>query len=210
MTEDDGSPTPDITQLLHRASHGDSAAFGDLLPLVYDQLKEIAAGRLRWERDSHTLNATALVHEAYLKLVDQSRVQWQSRAHFYAVASQAMRRILIDYAKARHRGKRGGKHDPVSLDAVGDVVAAPRDDERLLEILELDTALNDLKNENARAAEIVEYRFFGGLTNDEIAEVLGVSEVTVRRSWQLAKLWLRRALDGKVDPSSTLMRDAIS
>ena len=198
MTKRDRPPpeTHRVTQLLHAASSGDGAAFSNLLPLVYDQLKEIASGRLRWERDGHTLNATALVHEAYLKLVDQTAVEWQSRAHFYAVASQAMRRILIDYAKAWQREKRGGRSEDLPLEDARDVPDAKlMQDDQLADLLELDSALTALAAENARAADIVQYRFFGGLNHREIAEVLGVSEVTVRRSWAFAKLWLRRALD---------------
>lgn len=207
MTERDQRrpETHRITQLLRDASSGEQEAFSDLLPLVYDHLKEIAAGRLRWEREGHTLNATALVHEAYLKLVDQSSVEWQSRAHFYAVASQAMRRILIDYAKTRHRAKRGGKGENVPLELVGDVPDGKQaEDDRYAELLELDRVMTALASENARAADIVQYRVFGGLKHDEIAEVLGVSEATVRRSWKFAKLWLRRELGGAVRDSSSL------
>jgi RNA polymerase sigma factor (TIGR02999 family) len=207
MTEhDQRSPeTHRITQLLREASGGDGGAFSNLLPLVYEHLKEIAAGRLRWERDGHTLNATALVHEAYLKLVDQSSVEWQSRAHFYAVASQAMRRILIDYAKTRHRAKRGGKGENVPLELVGDVPDGRQaEDDRFTELLELDRVMTALGSENARAAEIVQYRVFGGLKHHEIAEVLGVSEATVRRSWKFAKLWLRRELGDDVQAASSL------
>ena len=213
MTEREQRPpeTHRITQLLRDASGGDGGAFSDLLPLVYDHLKEIAAGRLRWERDGHTLNATALVHEAYLKLVDQTSVEWQSRAHFYAVASQAMRRILIDYAKTRHRAKRGGKGENVPLDLVGDVADGRQaEDDRFAELLELDRVMTALGAENARAAEIVQYRVFGGLKHDEIAEVLGVSEATVRRSWKFAKLWLRRALGESAPASSGLLSAEMS
>jgi len=189
---------PAVTQLLNEAASGSSDAYDRLLPLVYHELKGLAVGRLRSEREGHTLNATALVHETYLKLVDQDRVEWNSRAHFYAVASQAMRRTLIDHARTRRRAKRGGAMDPLSLDGPGfeeDPIGQPPvpwDD-----LIALDSALERLAVENRRSADIVQYRFFGGLTYDEIAEVLGVSVPTVRRGWIFARMWLRRELDDK-------------
>lgn len=186
---------PAVTRLLNEAASGSSEAYDALLPLVYEELKGLAVGRLRAEREGHTLNATALVHETYLKLVDQDRVRWSSRSHFYAVASQAMRRILIDHARGRRRAKRGGGGEDLSLDAPGldeSLVGRPALDWD--ELIALDSALDRLARENGRAADIVQYRFFGGLTYDEIAEVLGVSVPTVRRGWTFARMWLAREL----------------
>ncbi|MDH3270765.1 MAG: sigma-70 family RNA polymerase sigma factor [Gemmatimonadota bacterium] len=183
-----------ITRLLKQAEGGDTIqAFDALLPLVYDELKMLARGRLRGEREGHTLSATALVHEAYLRLVKQTAVSWQSRAHFYAVASEAMRRVLVDYARKRSADKRGGAGGQVSLEALDSGLIAV-DEDRFAEVIALDDLLHRMDEQDARAAKIVQYRVFGGLRHNEIAEVLGVSEVTVRRSWSFAKLWLRREL----------------
>ncbi len=186
-----------ITRLLREASGGERAkAFDALLPLVYDELKELARGRLKHERPGHTLNATALVHEAYLRLVEQSEVSWQNRAHFYAVASQAMRRVLVDYARRRGAEKRGAGRGNVSLDGMGEAMQAIGD-ERLDEVVALDELLGRLSEHDPRASDIVQYRVFGGLRHREIAEVLEISEATVRRSWTFAKLWLRRELSAE-------------
>jgi len=179
-----------LTELLEAASNGNVDALNRLFPLVYDELRRIAARRLRDEREGHTLSTTALVHEAYLKLVDQTRVHWRSRAHFCAVASHAMRRILINYGKRGKARKRGGGIVPVTLEAAGMVVAGDQVDE----VLALDQALERLKGFNPRGANIVIYRFFGGLSYEEIAEVIGTSPVTVRRAWSTAKRWLHREL----------------
>ncbi len=196
------SATHHITRLLQEAEGGDRRhAFDALLPLVYDELKLLARGRLELERRGHTLNATALVHEAYLRLVRQTEVSWQSRAHFYAVASQAMRRVLVDYARRRGAEKRGGPGEDLSLDAFDGLEAV--DDQRLEEIVAIDRLLHRMDDEDPRAAEIVQYRVFGGLRHREIAEVLGVSEATVRRSWTFAKLWLRRELSEDSSRSSS-------
>jgi RNA polymerase sigma factor (TIGR02999 family) len=165
-------------------------ALNELFPLVYDELRRLARRRLRREREGHTLTPTALVHEAYLKLVGQTRVEWQNRAHFYAVASQAMRRILINHAEARNAQKRGGSAPHLSLD---EVELAFTDDE-VEELLVLDRALERLTEFNPRGADVVVYRFFGGLTHAEIAEVMDMSAVTVRRAWGAARSWLRREL----------------
>ncbi len=159
----------------------------------------MAASKLRLEREGHTLNATALVHEAYLKLVDQTRIEWQSRGHFFAVASQAMRRILVNYARERNAQKRGGRHEHVSLiDA--HVFQNTIDSERLEA---LDDALTRLSAFDERGAEVVTYRYFGGLTHAEIGSVLGTSEVTVRRAWTAAKAWLKAELTiDLITPSS--------
>ena len=180
----------EVTALLRQAADGDSDAFDRLVPLVYEELKRLAGSRLKSERDGHTLDATALVHEAYLHLVDQTRVQWQSRSHFFAIASRAMRRILIDYAKMKNAAKRGGGVPALSLEAAAELLT----DQRADELVALDEALDRLADFDERGAQVVQYRFFGGLENQEIADLLGVSEVTVRRSWTMAKAWLRREL----------------
>lgn len=170
-------------------SGGNRAVVNALMPLVYDELHRIAQNRLRGERSDHTLNATALVNEAYLKLIDQTRVTWQNRAHFYAIAAQAMRRILVNYAEARKAEKRGGGQGLVTFndDLMGKETRAE-------ELIDLDEALTRLKLLSERQAAVVEYHFFGGLTHEEIAEVLVVSLPTVRRDWRLAKAWLTREL----------------
>jgi len=186
----DESRSGAVTRLLRDVENGSTRAVDQLLPLVYDELKALAAGKLRRERDGHTLNTTALVHEAYLKLVDQTRVEWQSRSHFFAVAAQAMRRILINYANMRGAAKRGGGARPVPLD---EAVAVFAEDEAQ-ELVALDAALEELKSFNQRGAFVVTYRFFGGLTYAEIADVMGTSTITVRRAWESARAWLRRRL----------------
>lgn len=186
----------DISQLLVEVSNGKTDAFERLLPLIYGELKVIARSRLRAERSGHTLSTTALVHEAYLKLVDQSRVEWRGRQHFFAVAAEAMRRILVDYARHRRAAKRGGEQNVVSLNEA-DALAIADDAlslEHADELLALDEALERLAAFNPQGARVVQYRFFGGLGHDQIAELLGVSERTVRRSWMVAKAWLRREL----------------
>jgi RNA polymerase sigma factor (TIGR02999 family) len=162
----------------------------EIFPLVYDELRRIAARKLRDERTSHTLSATALVHEAWLELTKLNRIKWQNRSHYLAIAAQAMRRILIDYAVARSRQKRGGGQAPLHLD--GDVwaVAETRGDE----LLALDEALVRLRALNERQAQIVEYRFFGGMSVEETADTLKVSPATVKREWATARAWLNREL----------------
>lgn len=198
----------EVTRLLSEASGGNRNALDRLFPLVYEELKSISRARLKRERDSHTLNATALVHEAYLALVEQDRVEWQSRAHFFAVASLAMRRILVSHARARLSQKRGGDAAHVSLDDVAGRVEHPDvlSPDEATELLALDGALGTLKEFNPQGAEVVQYRFFGGLEHREIAEVVGVSEITVRRRWTAAKAWLRSHLDPDVvDRTTTLI-----
>jgi len=160
--------------------------------LVYNELHELAARKLRNERDGHTLSTTALVHEAWLELNKLNRIQWQNRGHFLAVAAQAMRRILIDYAVARKRQKRGGGHDVVSLDDTDALAVAH---ERADELLELEEALSRLQSINERQARVVECRFFGGMTVEETAEALNVSPATVKREWSMARAWLNRELE---------------
>ena len=188
----------EITEALLALRERSPGAMDRLIPLVYDQLRQVAHRQLAAEPTGHTLQTTALVHEAYVKLVDQTRVQWQDRAHFFAVAARAMRRILVDYAR-RHRAiRRGGQSDGtpprvVSLDDVELPVA-----ERAAGLLALDEALERFKRIDARAAQIVECRYFGGLTEAETATALGVSERTVSREWAVAKGWLYQELRSDV------------
>jgi RNA polymerase sigma factor (TIGR02999 family) len=183
------TPTHEITNLLADLSGGNRDVVDAILPRVYDELQALARGQLRGERAGHTLNTTALVHEAYLKLVRQDRVTWQNRAHFFAIAATAMRRILINYAHKRNAEKRGGGE---ALATFEDGMA-PRST-NADELLALDTALAGLAERDERQSKVVEYRFFGGLTHEEIAEVLGVSVPTVGRDWRFARAWLSREL----------------
>ena len=195
----DGST--EVTRLLKQAAAGDRSAFARLFPLVYDELKALARHKLAFERDGHTLGATALVHEAYLRLAGQADADWQSRSHFMAVAAQAMRRILVDYARRRGAGKRGGGAGVLPLEAADAETPAWVPDEETDRLVALDDALERLGTFNARGAQVVSYHFFGGLTFAEIATVLGVSEVTARRSWSMARAWLGRELGGLAAPS---------
>ena len=187
--------TESITVMLKAWSEGDKSAADQLMPLVYDGLRKVAAQYLRKERKDHTLQPTALVHEAYLKLIDISHVNWQDRAHFFAAASQMMRHILVDHARARAADKRGGDVERVELDAA--ISLAERGGEENVDLLALDDALDRLAEFDAQQSRLVELRFFGGLTIEETAHVLGVSPATVKREWTLAKTWLyRRMKDG--------------
>jgi RNA polymerase sigma factor (TIGR02999 family) len=180
-----------VTQLLKQLKAGRRDAFDELWPCIYDELRRIAH-RQRWgERDDHTLTTTALVHEAYLKLVDQRQMDWENRAHFLGVAARAMRRILVSCARGRHAAKRGGMRTRVALDEAFGLV----EDSRVEEILGLDEALQRLEQINPRHANIVQCRFFGGLTIEETAEALGVAPITVTRDWRMARAWLRHELD---------------
>ena len=178
-----------ITRLLVGWGRGDRAAFDQLLPLVYDELRKVAARRLRHERANHTLQPTALVHEAYVRLIDQDRVQWRNRAHFFAISSRLMRRILVDHARAHGAAKRGGGAQLVSLDDAADVALAPD-----VSLLALDEALGKLERLDPVQAQIIELRFFGGLTIEETAAVVRVSPASVGREWNVAKAWLYREL----------------
>ncbi len=187
------APLPDrqtVTRLLRQMSGGDKKAFDDLVPLVYDQLRRLAAQRLRAERPDHTLRATALVHEAYLKLAD-SGADWQDRVHFYAVAARVMRNILVDYARGSGRQKRGGSARHVGLDEA--VVVDPSSTDALPD---LDESLSRLETHDARKAKVVEMLFFGGMTYAETAAALDISEATVHRELKMAKAWLYRDLEG--------------
>jgi len=179
----------EVTQLLLAWSEGDKEAFDRLAPLVYDELRRLAQSYMRRERANQTLQTTALIHEAYLRLIDASRVQWQNRAHFFGVAARLMRQVLVAFARERGYQKRGGGAQQVSLDET--MVIDEGQDE---DLVALDEALSALAQFDARKAQVVEMRFFGGLTEDEIAAALGVSPETVRRDWRLARSWLRRKL----------------
>jgi len=185
------SDTRPITDLLLQASSGDRDAIDRLFPLVYEELRRVAHRALRREHPDHTLSTTGLVHEAYLKLVDQRRAQYRDRAHFFAVAAGAMRRILVDYARRYQRVKRGAGQRPFSLDE-----NAVSLDERSENLLALDDALARLESLNPRLSRVVECRFFGGLTEEEIAEVMGVTPRTVKRDWAKARGWLYQELIG--------------
>ena len=176
----------DVTQLLLKWSSGNQDALSELLPLVYRELQKIAHRYLSRERSSNTLQTTALVHEAYLKLIDQNRVQWQNRAHFFGIAAQAMRRILVDNARQRLADKRGAGAEKVSIDEVLIDIS----DERAGNLIDLDEALQKLAEIDEQKSQLVELRYFGGLSIEETAEVLGVSVATVNRQWRLAKAWL--------------------
>jgi RNA polymerase sigma factor (TIGR02999 family) len=184
------SARADVTRMLIDWGGGNRETPGRLVPLVYEELRWLAREYLRRERPDHTLQATALVHEAYLRLVDQSVTTWQNRAHFFGVAAQVMRRILVDYARAHRAEKRGGVWDKLAFDE-----ALAPSTERRVDLIALDDALKDLLALDPRQSQIVELRFFGGLTNEEIGEVLDVSPTTVKREWRIAKAWLRREIE---------------
>jgi RNA polymerase sigma-70 factor (ECF subfamily) len=185
----------DVTQLLADWSNGDQAALDKLLPLVNTELRQLARRYMRRENPGHTLQTSALVNEAYLRLIDQKSVRWQNRAHFFGIAAQLMRRILIDHARKHHYAKRGGGALKVSLDEAAAVTEA-----RAAELLAIDEALEKLTAMDVRKGRIVELRFFGGLSLEETAEVLGISSPTVQREWRAAKAWLHRILsEGKDD-----------
>jgi RNA polymerase sigma factor (TIGR02999 family) len=179
----------DVTQLLVAWGDGDQTARDQLMPLVYTELHRLAHRHIKKERPGHTLQTSALVNEAFLRLVDQRDVQWQSRAHFFGIAAQMMRRILVDYARKRQFAKRGGKNLQVSLDE--ELIATKQ---RSADVVCLDDALNELAMIDERKSKVVELKFFGGCSIEETAEVLGVSPGTVMRDWTLAKAWLRRTM----------------
>jgi RNA polymerase sigma factor (TIGR02999 family) len=183
-------PPDDVTRLLHDWRSGDATALNQLMPLVYDELKRIAAAYLRRESSGHTLQATALVNEAYLKLVDQTRADWQNRAQFFGVAAQLMRRILVDHVRERQAAKRGSGVERITFDAALDV-SQPHD----VDLLALDDALSELGRFDPRQSRIVELRYFGGLEINETAEVLGISPATVKREWTSARAWLYNQLN---------------
>ena len=193
MARDDTSGR--ITQLLANWGGGDLTAREELIPLVYQELRVLASGYLRHERSGHTLQATALVHEAYLRLVDQQNVNWENRHHFFGAAAQAMRRILVDHARGRLAEKRGSGYTKVAL-----TEAIVMSQEQPAQLLAMHESLSRLASIDAQQSRIVELRIFGGLTVEEITAVLGVSSATVKRDWALAKAWLSREI-GTRDPS---------
>lgn len=183
----------DVTQRLLDWSKGDRSALDDLLPLVYGELRRLANHHLRRERPGHTLQPTALVHEAYMRLINQAEVNWQNRAHFFGVAANLMRQILIQHARAVQAAKRGGDAHKLSLEelpGISDGLAGKPD----LDLIALDDALNQLAAIAPQQGRVVELRYFGGLSIDETAEVLGISPATVKREWTMAKAWLHREL----------------
>jgi len=187
----DDRPSGDVTRLLVDWSNGDEDALARLTPLVYEELHGLARRYMRRERGDHTLQATALVHEAFVRLVDQKQVHWRNTLHFTALAAQIMRRILIDHARSHRYAKRGSGAPKVSLDDAPPIAAEASPD-----LLEVDEALDRLSEVDPQLARIVELRFFGGMKNEEIAEVLGISVPTVTRRWRMAKAWLFRHLTG--------------
>jgi len=185
------SPTENVTQLLMKWSEGDQTALEKLMPLVYSELRRLASNYLRRERQNHTLQPTALVNEAYLKLVDQRKPRWQNRAQFYGVAAQLMRRILVDHARQNKAAKRGGSEQQrLSITSAGQLGEKPD-----IDLLALHEALEELKTFDSQQERIVELKFFGGLSIDETAEVLGIGHATVERDWKMARAWLRRKLE---------------
>jgi RNA polymerase sigma-70 factor (ECF subfamily) len=183
--------TEGVTQLLSDWSKGDQAALDKLMPLVYGELRRLAGNYLRRERREHTLQPTALVNEAYLKLVDQKNAKWQNRAQFYGVAAQLMRRILVDHARQHQAAKRGGTDQKrLSITSAGDLAQKPD-----LDLLALNEALDELAIMDPQQSRIVELKFFGGLSIEETAEVLSIGHATVERDWKMARAWLRRKLE---------------
>lgn len=179
----------DITRLLLAWNAGDSQALDELMPIVYAELRKLARSYMRRQRPDHTLQTTALVNEAYLRLIDSSRVNWQNRTHFFAISAQLMRRVLVDFARAKNSLKRGGERIQITLN---EQIEAPA--EKAMDLVALNDALDKLAKMSERQAKIVELRYFGGLNEEEIAECLDVSTRTVRRDWSIARAWLYREL----------------
>lgn len=188
------SPSSQVTQLLSNWSRGDLKAREELMPLVYDELRRLAQSYLRRERSDHTLQATALVHEAYLRLVDQSEVQWNNKGHFFAITAQAMRRILVDHARGHQAVKRGGEGEKIPLE---DALAFSSDQPD--KFLALDESLRRLAEVDSRQEQIVELRVFAGMSVEEIADIMKISPATVKRDWTMAKAWLSLELRNKKD-----------
>ncbi len=179
-----------ITELLHNWSNGEEAAVDQLLPAVYEELRRIARRLMRGQSSDHTYQTTDLIHEAYLKLIDNDDKRWENRSHFFAVAARAMRHILVDHARAKQSQKRGGNARPVTLEETAIIAKNVSN-----EIVALDAALERLAKLDARKVQVVEMKFFGGLTNEEVATVLRMSPETVKRDWRFARTWLRRELE---------------
>jgi RNA polymerase sigma factor (TIGR02999 family) len=184
------SPSPDVTRLLVSWSKGDESALEQLMPLVYGELRRLASAYLRRERPNHTLQSTALVHEAFMRLVNQQDVAWKNRAHFYAIAAQMIRRILVDYARSQHAEKRGSGAVKLALDEAMDVPQQKGE----LDLLGLNGALDKLTELDPRQSRIVELRFFAGLSIEETAEVMQLSPATIKREWTSARAWLFREM----------------
>ena len=184
----------DVTGLLLDWGNGEKDALDSLLPLIYNELRRVAESYLRRDRPGHTLQATALVNEAFLRLIDQNQVNWQNRAHFFGAAANLMRQILIQHARANHAAKRGGERQKLYLDEAGDVAQSSD-----LDLVALDDALRDLETIAPRQCRIVELRYFGGLNIEETGEVLSISPATVKREWTMAKAWLRREISHRED-----------
>ncbi len=185
-----------VTQLLVDWGQGDQKALDKLMPLVYSELRRLAGNYLRRERQGHTLQPTALVNEAYLKLIDQRNAHWQNRAQFYGVAAQLMRRILVDHARQRQAAKRGGSDQQrLSITSAGQLGGKQLATEPAIDLLALHEALNELAEMDPQQGRIVELKFFGGLSIEEIAEVMGIGHATVERDWKMARAWLRRKLE---------------
>ena len=191
----DSKSSEEVTELLQAWSRGEQAAFDKLAPIVYTELRRLARRYMARERPDHTLQPTALVHEAYMRLADFRHLHWKNRIHFFAVSSQVMRRVLVDFARSRERRKRGGSPQRLSLDECANLGA-----QHDAALLALDDALNALASEDARKGQVVEMKFFGGLSTDEIAQSLHVSAETVLRDWKLAKLWLLREMGAEETP----------
>jgi RNA polymerase sigma-70 factor (ECF subfamily) len=188
------SASEEITAMLHDWSDGNREVLDALFPLVYNELHVQAHRYLRRERPNHTLQTTALINEAFLKLVDQKDVHWENRAHFFGLAANMMRRILVDYARTKHRAKRGGKEVEVPLEEALAVAVESGSHETIIDLILLDEALNKLAAKDEQQARIVELRYFSGLTVEETAKILGISTMTVKRDWNVAKAWLRREI----------------
>jgi len=194
MNSSENNSTSDVTRLLLDWGHGDQSALDSLLPLIYNELRRVAENYLRRDRPGHTLQATALVNEAFLRLIDQGQINWQNRAHFFGAAANLMRQILIQHARAGHAAKRGGERQKLYLDEAGEL--AQSDD---LDLIALDDALRDLEAVAPRQCRVVELRYFGGLDIEETAEALSISPATVKREWTMAKAWLRREISRRDD-----------
>jgi RNA polymerase sigma factor (TIGR02999 family) len=197
------SDADNVSRLLAEWREGNKQAFEEMLPLIYDELRRLAHSFLNRERQGHTLQTTALVHEAYLKLVHQRDARWQNRAHFFAIASQAMRRILIDSARKHIAEKRGGGGEKLSLDEVAAISPEPNTN-----LIALDLALTRLARIDSQQSRIIELRYFGGLTVEETAEVLSLSPATIKREWTMARAWLHQALTG--EDGESCLTDAVA
>lgn len=195
MSEPNNS-SENLTALLCEWSSNEQGAFDALAPLIYTELHRQAHNYLRGERPNHTLQTTALINEAYLRLAAQRNIKWQNRAHFFGIAANMMRRILVDYAKTKHRIKRGSGNQDVPIEDALSVAAATTDEESIVDLIALDKALNKMALMDRQQAKIVELRYFSGLSIEETAEVLGISPATVKRDWNVARAWLRLEISG--------------